>query len=57
MDDVQDEAAYALMDLLKEQMRASDGHPLAHHLAVEVRDASGPLLTASFLFQIKRTIQ
>ena len=57
IDDVQDEAAYALTDLLRDQMRASDGNPLARHLVIEVRDSSGPLLNAKFLFEIKRSMQ
>ena len=57
MNDVQDEAACALTDLLKEQIRASDGHPLARYLAIEVRDSDGPLLHATFSFEVKRTIQ
>jgi hypothetical protein len=34
---VQDEAACALTDLLKEQISASDGRPFAQYLAVESR--------------------
>ena len=54
LDDVQDEAAYALTDLLRDQVRASNGNPLARHLTVEVRDSSGPVLHARFLFEMKR---
>jgi uncharacterized protein DUF6894 len=55
--DVQDEAAYALTDLLREQVRATDGSPFAQYLAIEVRDSSGPLFEATFSFETKRTIQ
>lgn len=55
MDSVQDEAAYALTDLLRDHMRASNGNPLARHLVVEVRDTDGPLLFAKFCFEIKRS--
>lgn len=55
--DVQDEAAYALTDLLKEQMRSTDGSPFAQYLAIEVRDSSGPLFDATFSFENKRTMQ
>ena len=54
LNDVQDEAAYALTDLLRDQVRASNGNPLARHLTIEVRDGSGSLLHASFLFEMKR---
>ena len=54
MDDVQDEAAYALTDLLRDQVRASNGNPLARHLAIEVRDTTGPVLDAKFSFESKR---
>jgi hypothetical protein len=55
--DVRDEAAHALANLLREQVRATDGSPFAQYLAVEVRDCSGPLLEATFSFQTKRTMQ
>ena len=54
MDDVQDEAAYALSDMLRDEVRATNGNPLARHLTIEVRDAEGPLLDAKFAFEIKR---
>lgn len=57
MGDVQDEAAYALTDLLRDQLRATDGNPLAPYLAVEVRDSSGPLFDATFSFETRRTMQ
>jgi hypothetical protein len=57
MGDLQDEAAYALTDLLRDQVRATDGNPFAQYLAVEVRDNSGPLFNATFSFETKRAVQ
>ena len=57
IDEVQDEAACALTDLLKEQISASDGRPFAQYLTVEVRDGSGPLFEARFSFENKATRQ
>ena len=54
MDDVQDEAAYALSDMLRDEVRVTNGNPLARHLTIEVRDGDGPLLDARFSFEIKR---
>ena len=54
IDDVQDEAAYALTDMLRNTVRVPNGHPLARHLIIEVRDDLGPVLHASFSFEIKR---
>jgi hypothetical protein len=54
MDDVQDEAAYALSDVLRDEVRVTNGHPLARHLTIEVRDAEGPFLDAKFAFEIRR---
>jgi uncharacterized protein DUF6894 len=54
MDDVQDEAAYALSDMLRDEVRATNGRPLARHIAIEVRDAADPFLHASFAFDVKR---
>ena len=53
IDDVQDEAAYALTDLLRDQVRATNGNPLARHLVIEVRDGGGPVMRARFLFEIE----
>jgi hypothetical protein len=54
MDDVQDEAAYSLSDMLRDEVRVTNGHPLARHLTIEVRDGNGPVLDATFSFAIKR---
>jgi hypothetical protein len=52
MDDVQNEAAYALTDMLRDEVEATDGNPLARHLMIEVRDGGGPVLDAKFAFEI-----
>ena len=54
LDDLQDEAAYALADMLRAEVRVTNGHPLARHLIVEVRDILGPILHAKFAFEVKR---
>ncbi|MBR1123639.1 hypothetical protein JQ628_19090 [Bradyrhizobium lablabi] len=54
MDDVQNEAAYALADMLRDEVRATNGNPLARHLVIEVRDGGGQVLHAKFLFELKR---
>ena len=53
MDDLQNEAAYALADLLRDEVSATNGNPSARHLAVEVRDDGGPVLDAKFSFEMK----
>ena len=54
MDEVQNEAAYALADVLRDQLRAANGNALARHLVVEVRDNGGPVLHARFSFEAQR---
>jgi uncharacterized protein DUF6894 len=54
IDDVQNEAAYALADMLRDEVRATNGNPLARHLLIEVRDGGGQVLHAKFSFEIKR---
>jgi hypothetical protein len=51
---VQNEAAYALADLLRDEMRATNGHPHARYLTIEVRDTDGPVLRARFMFEFER---
>ena len=53
MDEVQNESAYALADLLRDEFRASNGKGLARHLAIEVRDSGGPVFRARFSFEIE----
>jgi uncharacterized protein DUF6894 len=43
IDEVQNEAAYALADLLRDEVRATNGHPHARYLMIEVRDFSLPV--------------
>ena len=54
MDEVQNEAAYALADMLRDEIRATNGNPIARHLVIEVRDGGGPVLDARFAFEIRR---
>jgi hypothetical protein len=54
MDDVQNEAAYALSDMLSDDVRATMGNPVARDLMIVVRDAKGPVLEAKYSFEITR---
>ena len=54
MDEVQNEAAYALSDMLWEAVRATDGNPTARDLTIEVREGGGSVLHARFHFEVKR---
>lgn len=54
IDDIQNEAAYALADMLTDQLRATNGNPIARHLVIEVRDSGGPVMRARFSFEIER---
>jgi hypothetical protein len=54
MDEVENEAAYALSDMLREAVRATDGNPIARDLVIEVRAGGGSVLHAGFYFEIKR---
>jgi uncharacterized protein DUF6894 len=54
IDEVQDEAAYALSDMLRGEVRVTNGHPLARHLTIEVRDDQGPIMHTKFSFEMKR---
>jgi hypothetical protein len=53
MDAVQEEAARALTDMARDEVRSVNGNG-ARHLAIEVRDGEGPVMIATFSFQIKR---
>jgi hypothetical protein len=53
MDEVQNEAAYALADMLSDQLRAANGNGLARHLIIEVRDTGGPVMHARFSFEMQ----
>ena len=53
MDEVQNEAAYALADMLSEQLRAANGHGLARDLIIEVRDSGGPVMHTRFSFEMQ----
>jgi Domain of unknown function (DUF6894) len=54
IDEVQNEAAYALADLLRDEVRATNGYLHARYLMIEVRDADGPVLRARFAFEFER---
>jgi hypothetical protein len=53
MDEVQNEAAYALADMLGGQLRATNGNGLARYLIIEVRDTGGPVMHARFSFEMQ----
>ena len=53
MDEVQNEAAYALADLLRDQLPIGNGNGLARDLIVEVRDGGGPVMHARFSFEMQ----
>ena len=53
MDEVQNEAAYALADMLRDQLPAANGNGHARDLAIEVRDTGGPVMRARFAFEIE----
>jgi len=54
MDEVQNEAAYALSDMLRDQLPITNGNGLARDLTVEVRDTGGPVMHARFSFEMQR---
>ncbi|MBR0827228.1 hypothetical protein JQ596_16995 [Bradyrhizobium manausense] len=51
---VQIEAARALGSMTKQTLWTKAKSQLGHQMAVEVRDAVGPVLQASFTFEIER---
>lgn len=51
---VQEEAARSLADMARDHTLQHAGNGASHDLAIEVRDSSGPVLTASFAFQVSR---
>jgi hypothetical protein len=54
MDDVQNEAAYALTDMLRDDVRESMGNPTARDLMIVVRDTSGVVLQARYSIEVMR---
>ena len=52
IDEVQNEAAYALADLLRDQVRAANGNGHARDLLIEVRDTDGPMMRTRFTFEM-----
>jgi Domain of unknown function (DUF6894) len=53
MDEVQNEAAYALADMLRDQLPIANGNGLARDLIVEVRDGGGPVMHTRFAFEMQ----
>jgi hypothetical protein len=53
MDEVQNEAAYALADMLRDQLPIANGNGHARDLTVEVRDRGGPVMHARFSFEMQ----
>jgi hypothetical protein len=53
IDAVQHEAAHALSDMARDEVRLTGNGP-ARHMAIEVRDGDGPVMHATFSFEIKR---
>ena len=47
-------ATPTLADLLRNEVRATNGYPHARYLTIEVRDADGPVLRARFTFEFER---
>ena len=54
LDELQNEAAYTLADMLRDEVRETNGNPLARDLMFVVRDTNGPVMEAKYLFQITR---
>ena len=52
MDEIQNEAAYALSDMLRDQLPITNGNGLARDLLIEVRDTGGLVMRARFAFEI-----
>jgi hypothetical protein len=53
IDEVQNEAAYALADMLRDQLPVGNGNGHARHLVVEVRDSGGPVMHTRFSFEMQ----
>jgi hypothetical protein len=53
MEEVQNEAAYALADMLRDQLPIANGNGHARDLIVEVRDTGGPVMHARFSFEMQ----
>jgi hypothetical protein len=51
---VQEEAARSLADLARDAVRCNFRSRSAHDMAIEVRDAAGPVLQVKFTFAIER---
>ena len=54
LDAVQDEAARALADMARDEVRATNSKGLMRDLAIDVRDDNGAVMRVKFTFQIER---
>ena len=54
IDAVQKEAVRSLADIARDVIRRDAGHSSGHCMAVEVRDATGPVLQVKFSIEIER---
>jgi uncharacterized protein DUF6894 len=52
--EVQTEAAMSLADMARDTIRRRRGQANRHHMAIEVRDKSGPVMQAKFTFDITK---
>jgi hypothetical protein len=53
MDEVQNEAAFALADMLRDQLPIANGNGRVRDLIVEVRDSGGAVMRVRFSFEIE----
>jgi hypothetical protein len=53
IDEVQNEAAYALADMLRDQLPVANGNGHARNLVIEVRDGGGPVMHTRFSFEMQ----
>jgi hypothetical protein len=54
MDAVQNEAAWTLVEMAREDLRAGSGYGADRHLAIEVRDGERAVMRATFSFEVSR---
>ena len=49
----QEEAARSLADMARDAIRSRTQHARGRHMAIQVRDDTGPVLQATFLFEVE----
>jgi hypothetical protein len=54
LDAVQEEAAQALADVVRDEVRAANSKGFTCDLAIDVRDDNGPVMRVKFNFNIER---